>query len=134
MAECFPRSGRTSTSGSALKSRLRLPLSRLLTCEATPSEVSYSSGSSGGLAMSIATVTAAPNAFATSIGRLFTTRPSTSFWPSQSTGGKNTGIDMLARTARARSPRARITRSPVARSVATARNGIASRSKSPPTA
>ena len=54
--------------------------------------------------MSTATSTAPPNAFATSIGRLFTIRPSTSFRPSQSTGGKTSGIDMLARTARARSP------------------------------
>ena len=84
--------------------------------------------------MSIATVTAASKTFATSIGRLFTTRPSTSLRPSQSTGGKNSGIDMLARTARARSPRARTTQSPLPRSVATARNGIGRRSKSPSTA
>ena len=46
--------------------------------------------------MSIATVTAPPNDFATSVGRLLTTSPSTSWRPSQSTGGKNSGIDMAA--------------------------------------
>ncbi len=59
-------------------------------------------------------------------------KPSTSRRPSQSTGGKTSGIDMLARTARARSPFAKTTGSPVARSPAIARNGTGRRSKSPP--
>ena len=84
--------------------------------------------------MSTATRTAPPNSFATSIGRLFTIRPSTRFRPSQGTGGNTSGIDMLARTARARSPFARTTGSPVARSPAIARNRTGRRSKSPATA
>ncbi len=108
-------------------------MSTSLTCVATPRADSYSDGSSGGLLMSTATSTHGPNAFATSIGRLSTTSPSTSRRPSHSTGGNTSGMDMLARTARARSPFAITTGSPFARSVAIARKGIGSRSKSPPT-
>ena len=81
--------------------------------------------------MSTATSTVPSKCFATSIGRLSTISPSTSFRPSQSTGGKTSGIEMLARTARARSPFARTTGSPVPRSPAIARNGTGRRSKSP---
>ena len=85
----------------------------------------------GGLRMSIATTTWAPKASATLIGRLSTIRPSTRRRPSHSTGGNRSGIDMLARTARARSPRASTTGSPVERSPAMARKAMGRRSKSP---
>ena len=84
--------------------------------------------------MSTATRTAARNCLPTSTGRLSTTRPSTRRPPSQTTGGSATGIDMLARTARARSPWLRITCAPSSRAVATQRKGMGSWLKSVPAA
>jgi hypothetical protein len=86
--------------------------------------------SAGLVPMSTAMMTSAPRSRATSTGRFFETPPSTSRRSSSWTGEKMPGIAMLARSARARLPSARITASPVFASVATARNGIASSSKS----
>ncbi len=80
--------------------------------------------------MSMAITTSAPMARTTSTGTLLETPPSTSSRPSISTAVKTVGIAMLARMARPRSPRASTTISPLTMSVATARNGIGSWSKS----
>ncbi len=79
---------------------------------------------------SIAITTSAPIARTTSTGTLLVTPPSTSRRPSISTAENRLGIAMLARSARARSPPSRTTISPVEMSVATARNGTGSSSKS----
>ena len=67
---------------------------------------------------------------AISTGMLSAMPPSTSSRPSRSTGANTPGADRLARIALVRSPEPMTTASPLSRSVATARNGVGSRSKS----
>ena len=55
---------------------------------------------------STAMITSAPICCATSIGRFIDTPPSTSKWPSISTGVNAAGIDMLARSEQRQIPRA----------------------------
>ena len=74
--------------------------------------------------------TSAHSLRATSTGMLRTMPPSASTLPSCTTGENAPGIAMLARIAVARSPLSSTTISPVTMSVATARNGIGSPSKS----
>src|SRR5437867_1338669 len=80
--------------------------------------------------MSTAMTLVAPSSWAMPIGRLAAAPPSINFRPSSCTGGNMPAIDMLARMAVARLPRSRMTALPLARSAATARYGIGSRSKS----
>ena len=67
---------------------------------------------------------------ATLMGRFSANPPSTSRRPFDSTGANTPGADMLARMAIARSPLSITTALPVSKSVATARNGVGSKSKS----
>ena len=75
-------------------------------------------------------ITSTPISRARLTGRLSTSPPSTSRRPSISTGASTPGADMLARSTVARSPERSTTGSPVSRSVASARNGVGSWSKS----
>ncbi|MOA10364.1 hypothetical protein D3C78_1302500 [compost metagenome] len=86
--------------------------------------------SCSGLPISTAMTTSTPIRRATSMGMLSTMPPSTSSRPPTSTGANTAGIDMLARIACGRWPWSKTTLSPLEMSVATARNGIASLSKS----
>ena len=85
---------------------------------------------SGGVEMLTAITTSAHSLRASSIGRLLAMPPSTSSRPSISTGAIAPGTDMLARIACATLPRSSTTDSPVSMSVAIARNGMGSLSKS----
>ncbi|MNY44382.1 hypothetical protein D3C86_1794080 [compost metagenome] len=64
------------------------------------------------------------------IGRLLVSMPSTRIMPPNSAGATAPGTDMLARITLASSPSLNTTALPVTRSVATARKGIGSSSKS----
>ena len=68
-------------------------------------------------------------ALATLMGRFSASPPSTNSRPCDSTGANTPGAEMLARMAMARSPLSSRTAEPVSKSVATARNGVGSRSK-----
>ena len=67
---------------------------------------------------------------ATLMGRFSASPPSTNSRPFNSTGANTPGADMLARMAMARSPLSSSTALPVSKSVATARNGVGSKSNS----
>ncbi len=86
--------------------------------------------SRSGVPMSTTMARSTPISRATSTGMLSTMPPSTNSRPSSSTGANTAGIDMLARITWGRWPRRNTTFSPLAMSVATARNGIGSLSKS----
>ncbi|MCY1422541.1 hypothetical protein D9M71_382260 [compost metagenome] len=96
----------------------------------TSSTVSRFLRSSSGVPMSTTMTMSTPMPRATSIGTLSVMPPSTSSRPPISTGANTAGIDMLARITWGRWPLPNTTFSPVAMSVVTARNGIASLSKS----
>ena len=96
---------------------------------ATASALPRFSREATGLPSGTAMITSAHSLRATSTGRLRTSMPSTYSRPSTSTGANAAGTAMLARIATARSPRSNTLMSPLSRSVATARNGIGSRSK-----
>ncbi|MCY1438814.1 hypothetical protein D9M71_550270 [compost metagenome] len=83
-----------------------------------------------GVPISTTITRSTPISRATSTGMLSTMPPSTSRRPLTSTGANTAGIDMLARIAWGRWPFWNTTFSPVAMSVATARKGMASLSKS----
>ena len=89
-----------------------------------------SSRDSSGVPTSITITRVAPMARTAFTGTLSATRPSTSSRPSISTGAKPPGTAMLARIALARLPERSTTWRPVSMSVAMARKGIGSRSKS----
>ena len=78
----------------------------------------------------MATTRPAPIARTTSAGTLFITPPSTSIFPSTSTGGKASGSDIVARMASASEPLFMTTGSAERRSTATVRNGVGRSSKS----
>ena len=97
--------------------------------EITGALLSCSRGSSG-KPTSTAITTSTPMARAMSTGMLSAMPPSTSRCPSRCTGANTPGADRLARIALVRSPEPMTTVSPLSRSVATARNGVGSWSKS----
>ena len=99
-------------------------------CSATlKAEVIWSRCSSG-VPRLTAMMTSAPMARAMSTGRLRVRPPSTSILPSICTGAMAPGTDMLARIAVARSPDFSTVIWPLTTSVAMARKGIGSLSKS----
>ncbi len=83
-----------------------------------------------GFGTDTAMTTSAQICRAMSTGTFRVRPPSPSTRPSSVTGAKTPGIDMLARSACGRSPESSTTISPVCMSVAIARNGIGSSSKS----
>ena len=98
--------------------------------EITGALLSFWRGSSG-KPTSTAMTTSTPMARAMSIGTLSVMPPSTSSRRSRSTGANTPGADRLARIALVRSPERMTIVSPFSRSVATARKGVGSSSKSP---
>ena len=132
-AEYAPSSGRISTSlrpQAASEACTFCSVRMLSICSATlEGRVIWSRGSSG-VPRFTAMTTSAPMARATSTGRLRVSPPSTSILPSICTGATAPGTDMLARIAVARSPGLKTTIWPVTTSVAMARKGIGSLSKS----
>ena len=84
----------------------------------------------GGVPMLTATRTSAPFFRAVTTGKFSATPPSTRRRPSSSTGAKSPGKAMLARIASATFPFERTIPSPLATSVAVARKGMESLSKS----
>ncbi len=90
---------------------------------------SASRGASG-VPMLTAMTTSAPIWRTTSIGRLSTRPPSPRIRPRTSTGEKMPGTDMLARIASYNGPSVKTYGTPATMSVATARNGIGSLSRS----
>src|SRR5512143_2547919 len=128
-----PNSGRTRMSSPCSLRRcssLPVRVSRFVSCVVTSSTERNVSRVSSVDEMSTAITTSAPICRATSTGRFIAMPPSTSSRPSISIGASAAGIDMLARSERARLPERSTTTSPVAMSPATARNGTSSRSKS----
>ncbi len=103
---------------------------KLIICAVTPPADVIWSRRSGGVEMLTAMTTSPHSRRASSIGRLSASPPSTSRRPSISTGAITPGTDMLARIACATLPLPSATAAPVSRSVATARNGTGSLSKS----
>ncbi len=103
----------------------------LIDCSATPRNEESCSRVISGVPMLMAITTSAPIAFTMSTGRFFTSPPSPSILPSMSRGAKIPGTDMLPRIAMYSGPRSKTTALPSTRLVATARNGMGSRSKLP---
>ncbi len=104
-----------------------------MTSSARPASDTADSRSSvwgAGEASETAMTTSAQSPRATSTGRLRIMPPSDSTRPSMTTGEKAPGTAMLARIATDRSPLSSTTISLLRMSVATARNGIGSSSKS----
>ena len=77
---------------------------------------------------STATIGPSPESAIASIGRLFSTPPSTSRRPLRESGGTSPGIDMLAPTASVRLPRRWTTSLLESRSALTVKSGFASSS------
>jgi hypothetical protein len=99
-------------------------------CAVTPSTLWMASRDDSGVPRLTAMTISAPIARAMSTGRLFVSPPSTSSLSPISAGAIAPGTDMLARMTDASSPSLNTTARPVTRSVATARYGIGSWSKS----
>ena len=135
VADSSPRSGSISTSRAGTSSaRCAITfcsVRMLIDCSATPRNDESCSRVISGVPMLTAITTSAPIAFTMSTGRFLTSPPSPSILPSMSRGAKIPGTDMLPRIAMYSGPRSKTTALPSTRLVATARNGMGSRSKLP---